>query len=59
MQVVKLQCLGMMGMFMAFSPMDHSLSYVGRRFEEEHEWSRADVSTDDGNIYAANQYGQI
>ena len=39
--------------------MDHSFSYVWRRFEEEHEWSMADVLTDDGNIHAANQYGQI
>ena len=31
-----------------FSQMDHSLSHVGRRFEEEHEWSRADVLADDG-----------
>ena len=41
-----------------FSPIDHSISYVGGCFENTYVWTE-DVIAYDGNIYAANQFGQI
>ena len=42
-----------------FSPIDHRVSYIGRKFEhDDHLWTGA-VLAEDGNIYAANRFGQI
>ena len=41
-----------------FSPIDFSVSYVGRSFEGINSWKGL-VSAEDGNIYAANKQGQI
>ena len=52
-----------------FSPMDHSVSYIGTNFEEHYHstgvasaedyFRTGAVLADDGYIYSANQYGQI
>ena len=43
-----------------FSPMDHSVSYIGREFDEDKRFSRAEaVLAEDRTIYAASISGQI
>merc|ERR1712232_1418672 len=41
-----------------FSPIDHSVSYIGKSFERTH-FCKGLVLAEDGNIYAATQFGQI
>ena len=41
-----------------FSPIDHRVSYIGRSLEHSFSLTKA-VLAEDGNIYAANRYGQI
>ena len=41
-----------------FSPIDHSVLYVGSEFEEDYYWIGA-VLGEDENIYSANKKGQI
>ena len=47
-----------LGGIIKFSPTDHSLTHIGGTFEEQHSWAGG-VLLGDGNIYAANDYGQI
>ena len=42
-----------------FNPIDHRVSYIGRSFEHDNHFWRGAVLAEDGNIYAANQHGQI
>ena len=42
-----------------FNPIDHRVSYIGRSFEHDNHFWRGAVLAKDGNIYAANRYGQI
>ena len=45
------------GRILKYNPTDHSISYIGRKFEEHYHWTGAVL--EDGNIYVVNDVGRI